>query len=98
MQAMSVEPEGGSGGGRRHASASGPSGAPARRHATPTSAGRVLRRPLLGADVVALCVSFLAPEFAFGSFRPRDIPMLLLIVPVWVLVAVWPPPLPHRQP
>jgi exopolysaccharide biosynthesis polyprenyl glycosylphosphotransferase len=53
----------------------------------PDERGRVLRRLLLGADVLALCVSFLAAELAFGSFRARDIPILLVTVPLWVLVA-----------
>jgi exopolysaccharide biosynthesis polyprenyl glycosylphosphotransferase len=49
--------------------------------------GRLLRRLLLGADVTALCVAFLATELAFSSFRAADVPMLLLTIPVWVLVA-----------
>jgi exopolysaccharide biosynthesis polyprenyl glycosylphosphotransferase len=53
----------------------------------PDERGRVLRRLLLGADVAALSIAFLATEFAFDSFRPRDISILLLAVPVWVLVA-----------
>jgi exopolysaccharide biosynthesis polyprenyl glycosylphosphotransferase len=59
-------------------------GAPPR---NPDERGRVLRRLLLGADVVALSIAFFAAEFAYGSFRPRDISILLVTVPVWVLVA-----------
>jgi exopolysaccharide biosynthesis polyprenyl glycosylphosphotransferase len=49
--------------------------------------GRSLRRLLLAADVTALCVAFLASELAFGSLRPADVPVLLLTIPLWVLVA-----------
>jgi exopolysaccharide biosynthesis polyprenyl glycosylphosphotransferase len=53
----------------------------------PEQRGRVLRRLLLAADVTALCVAFLASELAFGSLRPADVPVLLLTIPLWVLVA-----------
>jgi exopolysaccharide biosynthesis polyprenyl glycosylphosphotransferase len=53
----------------------------------PDQRGRVLRRLLLGADVIALCVAFLVSEFAFGSLRPADVPVLLLTIPLWVLMA-----------
>jgi exopolysaccharide biosynthesis polyprenyl glycosylphosphotransferase len=53
----------------------------------PEQRGRVLRRLLLAADVTALCVAFLASELAFGSLRLADVPVLLLTIPLWVLVA-----------
>jgi exopolysaccharide biosynthesis polyprenyl glycosylphosphotransferase len=49
--------------------------------------GRLLRRLLLGADVIALCVAFLVTEYAFGTFQTGDVPILLLTLPLWVLLA-----------
>jgi exopolysaccharide biosynthesis polyprenyl glycosylphosphotransferase len=48
---------------------------------------RVLRRLLVAADVIALCVAFLSTEVAFGTFQASDVPLLLLTLPAWVLFA-----------
>jgi exopolysaccharide biosynthesis polyprenyl glycosylphosphotransferase len=64
-----------------------PLGRPAAPPRSPEQRGRALRRLLLGADVTALCVAFLGSELAFGSLRPADVPVLLLTIPLWVLVA-----------
>jgi exopolysaccharide biosynthesis polyprenyl glycosylphosphotransferase len=49
--------------------------------------GRLLRRLLLTADVVALCGAFLATGLAFGTFEWADVPLLALSIPLWVLLA-----------
>jgi exopolysaccharide biosynthesis polyprenyl glycosylphosphotransferase len=49
--------------------------------------GRMLRRLLLGADVIALCAAFLGTEAAFGMLGLADIPLLLLSIPLWVILA-----------
>jgi exopolysaccharide biosynthesis polyprenyl glycosylphosphotransferase len=49
--------------------------------------GRKLRRLLLAGDVVALCCAFLGTQLAFGDFASGDLPLLLLSVPLWVLLA-----------
>jgi exopolysaccharide biosynthesis polyprenyl glycosylphosphotransferase len=48
---------------------------------------RVLRRLLLAADVIALCVAFLVTEVTFGTFQASDVPLLVLTLPAWVLFA-----------
>jgi exopolysaccharide biosynthesis polyprenyl glycosylphosphotransferase len=48
---------------------------------------RVLRRLLLAADVIALCVAFLVTEVTFGTFHASDVPLLVLTLPAWVLFA-----------
>jgi exopolysaccharide biosynthesis polyprenyl glycosylphosphotransferase len=49
--------------------------------------GRKLRRLLLGGDVVALCCAFLGTQLAFGQLSLWDLPLLLLSIPLWVLLA-----------
>jgi exopolysaccharide biosynthesis polyprenyl glycosylphosphotransferase len=49
--------------------------------------GRKLRRLLLAGDVVALCVAFLGTQFVFGALALADLPLLLLSIPLWVLLA-----------
>jgi exopolysaccharide biosynthesis polyprenyl glycosylphosphotransferase len=49
--------------------------------------GRMLRRLLLGADVIALCAAFLGTEAAFGMLALADIPLLLVSIPLWVILA-----------
>jgi exopolysaccharide biosynthesis polyprenyl glycosylphosphotransferase len=49
--------------------------------------GRKLRRLLLAGDVVALCCAFLGTQLAFGDLATGDLPLLLLTIPVWVLLA-----------
>ena len=49
--------------------------------------GHRLRRLLLCADVAALCLGFALAEAASGSPSPRDLPVLILGIPVWVLLA-----------
>jgi exopolysaccharide biosynthesis polyprenyl glycosylphosphotransferase len=49
--------------------------------------GRKLRRILLAGDVVALCVAFLGTQLAFGALASGDLPLLLLSIPLWVLLA-----------
>jgi exopolysaccharide biosynthesis polyprenyl glycosylphosphotransferase len=46
-----------------------------------------IRRLLLGADVAALCAAFACTQIVFGSFRSTEIPLLLLSIPLWVLLA-----------
>jgi exopolysaccharide biosynthesis polyprenyl glycosylphosphotransferase len=58
----------------------------ARPHST-DQRGRMLRRLLLGADVLGLCIAFLVAESWFGSLRTADLVVLLLTIPLWVLVA-----------
>jgi exopolysaccharide biosynthesis polyprenyl glycosylphosphotransferase len=49
--------------------------------------GYRLRRLLLGGDVVALCGAFLGTQLAFGDLEFGDLPLLLLSIPLWVLLA-----------
>jgi exopolysaccharide biosynthesis polyprenyl glycosylphosphotransferase len=49
--------------------------------------GRKLRRLLLVGDVVALCCAFLGTQLAFGDLVAGDLPLLLLTIPLWVLLA-----------
>ena len=49
--------------------------------------GSCLRRLLLLADVAALCLAFFAAELAFDSLHSVDVPLLLLAIPWWVLLA-----------
>jgi exopolysaccharide biosynthesis polyprenyl glycosylphosphotransferase len=49
--------------------------------------GRKLRRLLLGGDVIALCAAFVGTEAAFGMLALADIPLLLLSIPLWVILA-----------
>jgi exopolysaccharide biosynthesis polyprenyl glycosylphosphotransferase len=49
--------------------------------------GRKLRRLLLVGDIVALCCAFLGTQLAFGDLAARDLPLLLLTIPLWVLLA-----------
>jgi exopolysaccharide biosynthesis polyprenyl glycosylphosphotransferase len=49
--------------------------------------GRKLRRLLLAGDVVALCCAFLGTQLAFGELVARDLPLLLLSIPLWILLA-----------
>jgi exopolysaccharide biosynthesis polyprenyl glycosylphosphotransferase len=49
--------------------------------------GRKLRRLLLCGDVVALCCAFLGSQLAFGDLAVGDLPLLLLSIPLWVLLA-----------
>jgi exopolysaccharide biosynthesis polyprenyl glycosylphosphotransferase len=49
--------------------------------------GYVLRRLLVGADVAALLLAFFTTELAFNALRSIDLPLLLLGIPWWVLLA-----------
>ena len=49
--------------------------------------GYVLRRLLLVADVAALLLAFFATELAFDALRSIDLPLLLVGIPWWVLLA-----------
>jgi exopolysaccharide biosynthesis polyprenyl glycosylphosphotransferase len=49
--------------------------------------GRKLRKLLLGADVVALVSAFLGTEAVFGTLALADLPLLLLSIPLWVILA-----------
>jgi exopolysaccharide biosynthesis polyprenyl glycosylphosphotransferase len=49
--------------------------------------GRKLRRLLLAGDVVALCSTFLGTQLVFGALAVGDLPLLLLSIPLWVLLA-----------
>jgi exopolysaccharide biosynthesis polyprenyl glycosylphosphotransferase len=49
--------------------------------------GRMLRRLLLAGDVVALCVALLGTQLAFGDVAIADLPLMLLSIPLWVLLA-----------
>jgi exopolysaccharide biosynthesis polyprenyl glycosylphosphotransferase len=49
--------------------------------------GRRLRRLLVGADIGALCVAFAATQIAVGSFPSTELPLLVLSIPLWVLLA-----------
>src|SRR5215211_6422732 len=49
--------------------------------------GRKLRRLLLGGDVVALCCAFVGTQLVFGQLSLWDLPLLLLSIPLWVLLA-----------
>jgi exopolysaccharide biosynthesis polyprenyl glycosylphosphotransferase len=49
--------------------------------------GRRLRRLLLGADVAALCAAFSVTQAAMGSFPGKELPLLVLSIPLWVLLA-----------
>jgi hypothetical protein len=49
--------------------------------------GRKLRRLLLLCDVVALCGAFLGTQLAFGDLAAGDLPLLLLSIPLWALLA-----------
>jgi exopolysaccharide biosynthesis polyprenyl glycosylphosphotransferase len=49
--------------------------------------GRMLRRLLLGGDVIALCAAFVGTQLVFGTLTFEDLPLLLLSIPLWVLLA-----------
>jgi exopolysaccharide biosynthesis polyprenyl glycosylphosphotransferase len=49
--------------------------------------GRRLRRLLVAADVGALCVAFVATQIAVGRFPSAELPLLVLSIPLWVLLA-----------
>jgi exopolysaccharide biosynthesis polyprenyl glycosylphosphotransferase len=49
--------------------------------------GRKLRRLLIAGDIVALCCAFVAAQLAFGALALSDLPLLLLSIPLWVLLA-----------
>jgi exopolysaccharide biosynthesis polyprenyl glycosylphosphotransferase len=49
--------------------------------------GRMLRRLLLVADVMALCVAFVASEVVAGTFQSANLPLLVLSIPLWVMFA-----------
>jgi exopolysaccharide biosynthesis polyprenyl glycosylphosphotransferase len=49
--------------------------------------GRKLRRLLLAGDVIALCSAFLGTQLVFGTLAVGDLPLLLLSIPLWVLLA-----------
>ena len=49
--------------------------------------GRRLRRLLLGADIAALCAAFAGIQIVFGGFRSTEIPLLVVSIPLWVLLA-----------
>jgi exopolysaccharide biosynthesis polyprenyl glycosylphosphotransferase len=49
--------------------------------------GRLLRRLLLVADVTALCVAFLAGEAISQVVSYDNLPLLLLSIPLWILLA-----------
>jgi exopolysaccharide biosynthesis polyprenyl glycosylphosphotransferase len=49
--------------------------------------GKKLRRLLLGGDVIALCAAFLGTQLAFGALELADLPLFLLSIPLWVLLA-----------
>jgi exopolysaccharide biosynthesis polyprenyl glycosylphosphotransferase len=49
--------------------------------------GRKLRRLLLGGDVVALCCAFVGTQLAFGDLAVEDLPLLVVSIPFWVLLA-----------
>jgi exopolysaccharide biosynthesis polyprenyl glycosylphosphotransferase len=49
--------------------------------------GRKLRRLLLAGDVVALCSAFVGTQLVFGTLALGDLPLLLLSIPLWVLLA-----------
>jgi exopolysaccharide biosynthesis polyprenyl glycosylphosphotransferase len=49
--------------------------------------GRKLRRLLLAADIVALCAAFCGTEAVFGTLSLKDVPLLLLGIPLWVVLA-----------
>jgi exopolysaccharide biosynthesis polyprenyl glycosylphosphotransferase len=48
---------------------------------------RMLRRLLLGADILALCSAFLLVQVAFGDLGVANLALLVLSVPVWILLA-----------
>jgi exopolysaccharide biosynthesis polyprenyl glycosylphosphotransferase len=49
--------------------------------------GRRIRRLLLVADVAALGAAFAGVQIVFGGFRSTEIPLLLMSIPLWVLLA-----------
>jgi exopolysaccharide biosynthesis polyprenyl glycosylphosphotransferase len=49
--------------------------------------GRLLRRLLLGADVVALCLAFLAGQSLSVVGAVEDLPLLILGIPLWITLA-----------
>jgi exopolysaccharide biosynthesis polyprenyl glycosylphosphotransferase len=49
--------------------------------------GTRLRKLLLGADVIALVGAFLGTTAIFGRLDVEDLPLLLLSIPVWVVLA-----------
>ena len=49
--------------------------------------GSQLRRLLVGADVAALCLAFFATEHAFRTLNSIDVPLLVVGIPWWVLLA-----------
>ena len=49
--------------------------------------GRMLRRLLLTADVLALTAAFSASELTDGTLQTADLPLLVLSIPLWVLFA-----------
>jgi len=86
--AVAIEAQGG--GGSAAAVATLPFPAPAEPAATGRPGdvrGRKLRRLLLGGDVIALCCAFLIAQLAFGALAVTDLPLLVLSIPLWVLLA-----------
>jgi exopolysaccharide biosynthesis polyprenyl glycosylphosphotransferase len=49
--------------------------------------GRRLRRLLLGADVAALSAAFAVTQMLLGRLPSTEVPLLLLSMPLWVLLA-----------
>ena len=49
--------------------------------------GRLLRRLLLGADVLALCLAFLIGQSQSLAGAYEDLPLLLLGIPLWITLA-----------
>jgi len=49
--------------------------------------GRKLPRLLLGGDVIALCAAFLGAQLVFENDHTDRLPLLLLGIPLWVLLA-----------
>jgi exopolysaccharide biosynthesis polyprenyl glycosylphosphotransferase len=87
--AVAVEAEGGGGSAAAVATLPFPAAAD---HARPVGRpgdvrGRKLRRLLLAGDVVALCCAFLVTQLVFGALGLGDLPLLLLSIPLWVLLA-----------
>jgi exopolysaccharide biosynthesis polyprenyl glycosylphosphotransferase len=49
--------------------------------------GPRLRRLLVAVDIAALCAAFLVTELAFSVLDASEVPLLVLSVPLWVLLA-----------
>jgi exopolysaccharide biosynthesis polyprenyl glycosylphosphotransferase len=48
---------------------------------------RMLRRLLLGGDVLALCAAFFLTQSIPGDLQPADLMLLVLSLPLWILLA-----------